>query len=320
MSKLFVTHSFVKKLSSNIRASYGKDVRHTQVIELIADALGRQAGPMMHALKQEKAHKEDHGQNQILRHPSTGVASLDGLVQALHANSPDASQVFTSLIEQPDVLNELLTRLSANEAGASRPRSLLTVEDWIGTHGLAVDAVETAFSDQLGPRWDGLRAASLCGSAVLIVLALADLRTKTAGGADAFAEELDSLNRATNSDELTKLMLSLRSRYERDRWISRVIQKVGRKHAYENTVIHAMAYRLINHGIGFCPDDLQFVKCVDHDMWYGILNVARRRAYVGGAGIVAHFRAEQIIGKPIIEPWVIPAADGLDEYQQRLAG
>nr|WP_250807422.1 hypothetical protein [Neorhizobium tomejilense] len=55
MTNLAITHDFVRKLAKNIRTAYGKDIPNTKVIEMIADALGRQAGPLMHALKNVKA-------------------------------------------------------------------------------------------------------------------------------------------------------------------------------------------------------------------------------------------------------------------------
>ena len=51
MSDLILNHNFVRKLTRNIRDAYGKEVPHTKVLELIADAAGKKAGPMMHALK-----------------------------------------------------------------------------------------------------------------------------------------------------------------------------------------------------------------------------------------------------------------------------
>lgn len=55
MQQIAVTHGFMKKLARNIRDRYGRDVRHTEVIELVANALGYKAGPLMHALKSEAA-------------------------------------------------------------------------------------------------------------------------------------------------------------------------------------------------------------------------------------------------------------------------
>lgn len=51
MQQIVVTHGFVKKLAHNIRDRYGRDIRHTEAIELVADALGWKAGPLMNMLK-----------------------------------------------------------------------------------------------------------------------------------------------------------------------------------------------------------------------------------------------------------------------------
>jgi hypothetical protein len=59
MQQIAVTHGFVKKLARNVRAKYARDVRHTEIIELIADALGFKAGPLMHALKHIQIQPQD---------------------------------------------------------------------------------------------------------------------------------------------------------------------------------------------------------------------------------------------------------------------
>lgn len=71
MPYLQVTNTFVKKLTKNIRNQYGKESSHTEVMALIADALGWQTGPLMHALKAE---------------PSEHGASTSPLVQSGVAN------------------------------------------------------------------------------------------------------------------------------------------------------------------------------------------------------------------------------------------
>jgi hypothetical protein len=53
MNELQLTHGFIKKLTKNIREALGKDIAHTKVLELVADAAGQKAGPMMHALKNQ---------------------------------------------------------------------------------------------------------------------------------------------------------------------------------------------------------------------------------------------------------------------------
>ena len=51
MSELMISRAFVKKLASNIRVTYGKEVKHTDVIELVAGSLGWKADALMHKLK-----------------------------------------------------------------------------------------------------------------------------------------------------------------------------------------------------------------------------------------------------------------------------
>jgi hypothetical protein len=68
MQQIAVTHGFVKKLARNVRAKYGRDVRHTEIIELVADALGLKAGPLMHALKQAQIPDA---------HPQSAFESVD---------------------------------------------------------------------------------------------------------------------------------------------------------------------------------------------------------------------------------------------------
>lgn len=51
MSELSISHSFVRKLASNIRAEYGTDVKHTKAIDLVAKSLGWNGDALMHKLK-----------------------------------------------------------------------------------------------------------------------------------------------------------------------------------------------------------------------------------------------------------------------------
>lgn len=75
MQQIAVTHGFVKKLAKNLRGRYGRDVRHTEVIELVADALGHKAGPLMHALK----HAAKDVENKVGDEPQAELATVGGL-------------------------------------------------------------------------------------------------------------------------------------------------------------------------------------------------------------------------------------------------
>lgn len=58
MTDLSVTHCFVRNLTKSIRDTYGRDVPHTKIMELVAQSLGHQVGPLMHALKRAENDKK----------------------------------------------------------------------------------------------------------------------------------------------------------------------------------------------------------------------------------------------------------------------
>jgi hypothetical protein len=58
MTPIHVTHAFVRKLAKNLRARYGKDAKHTDIIADIADAAGRPADALMHELKHANVNTE----------------------------------------------------------------------------------------------------------------------------------------------------------------------------------------------------------------------------------------------------------------------
>jgi hypothetical protein len=53
MSDPTITHEFVRALTEGIRNAFGKDVPHTAVMDLIAEASGRKTDAMMHKLKMQ---------------------------------------------------------------------------------------------------------------------------------------------------------------------------------------------------------------------------------------------------------------------------
>jgi len=55
MGALTVTRDFVRSLARNIRESYGKDVSHTEAIEIVAKSLDWRPDALMHALKNAKS-------------------------------------------------------------------------------------------------------------------------------------------------------------------------------------------------------------------------------------------------------------------------
>src|SRR5690606_27009853 len=55
--KFMITRSFVKKLATCIRETYGKEIKHTDAIGLVANSLGWEPDALMHKLKQAERKK-----------------------------------------------------------------------------------------------------------------------------------------------------------------------------------------------------------------------------------------------------------------------
>lgn len=95
MSELIISHSFVRKLATNMRAEYGKDIKHTQAINLIAKSLGWNGDALMHKLK----NNCDKVSNAEVQPHAVGI-SHDYLVDAImrhfmsHSNDEDAKKMW----------------------------------------------------------------------------------------------------------------------------------------------------------------------------------------------------------------------------------
>jgi hypothetical protein len=108
MQEIKVTHAFVKKLTKNIRNAYGNQVPHTKVLELIADAAGRQAGPMMHELKQLATTMPETASNMVST--STFTFEIARRIQQVVSQSLGP----TSMSERETTVDSLLKLLDLN--------------------------------------------------------------------------------------------------------------------------------------------------------------------------------------------------------------
>ncbi|WP_315921137.1 hypothetical protein [Mesorhizobium sp. SP-1A] len=96
MSELIISHSFVRKLATNIRAEYGKDIKHTQAINLIAKSLGWNGDALMHKLKNNR----DKGSAEI-QTPAAGISQdylVDGIMRHFmsHSNDEDDKKIWSN--------------------------------------------------------------------------------------------------------------------------------------------------------------------------------------------------------------------------------
>lgn len=173
------------------------------------------------------------------------------------------------------------------------------------------DAARDAFARQLGKPWHGIAKADLPVQTVLVLCAMHLLRDKNAMR---MREEV-SVAWAAGGDGIPKMKEIVEWALGNEK-IVKVINKVGSKHAYANPVVIAMLDRA-RAKTGVLPAaDFVWMRRVDRDLWYTINNVGRRRFHIEGAGAVAHYQAERVLGSPIPEPHVDNAIEGILDYME----
>lgn len=177
------------------------------------------------------------------------------------------------------------------------------------------DAAEKAFAEQLGKPWHSLKRASLVHQTVVILIGLHYIRHKQA------LAEREAVNIAwASGHDGTKAMKDLVARYmgsgdkPADARLAKAISSVMDKHAYVHTGLHSLLDKARARAGVLASSDLLWLRWVDRTLHYTLNNVGRRRFHTEGAGIVCHFFAEHVSGRPLPEPHVEQAIDGIEDY------
>jgi hypothetical protein len=184
------------------------------------------------------------------------------------------------------------------------------------------DACRAAFTEQLGKTWHGFDRATLYGKVVLLMCALHYLKIEKVFAGhnndkpkNISLHEREELSIAwASGKDGTPAMKSFVERHEKDAKVRKVIDTIGSKHAYENTVIYAMLDRARAKGGVLKEHDMAYIKKLDRNMWYGMNNCGRKRFHTEGAGIMSHYFAERVSNRSLIEPYLDPACEGIENY------
>jgi hypothetical protein len=184
------------------------------------------------------------------------------------------------------------------------------------------EACSAAFKEQLGKAWQGFDRASLYGKVVLLMCALHYLKIEKVY--KGFNEDKPKSVSLHEREELSiafsggkdgiPAMKAFVERHEKDPKVRKIIDTIGSKHAYENTVIYAMLDRARAKGGVFKEHDMAYIKKLDRHMWYGMNNCGRKRFHTEGAGIMSHYFAERVSNRALIEPYLDPACEGVENY------
>ena len=189
------------------------------------------------------------------------------------------------------------------------------------------EACREAFIEQLGKAWHGFDRCSMYGKVVLLMCALHYLKVEKVFPGFNVDDKGESKPKSVSLHEREELSIAFASgkdgtaamkafieRHQKDPKVRKIIDTIGSKHAYENTVIYAMLDRARAKGGVFKEHDMLYIKKLDRHMWYGLNNCGRKRFHTEGAGIMSHYFAERVANRALIEPYLDPACEGVENY------
>ena len=171
------------------------------------------------------------------------------------------------------------------------------------------DLVLNAFVRQLGQPWHGFGETNLAVQTVLVLCALHLLRRKDSLD----AREIISCAWANNQDGKVASK-QLVEQYSNDSEIDYVISTITSRHGFENTAVIGLLTRSREIAGVLASSDFLWLRKVDRNLWYAINNTGRRRFHIEGAAVMAHFFVENLHECALIEPQVLEAVNGLEEY------
>ena len=96
--------------------------------------------------------------------------------------------------------------------------------------------------------------------------------------------------------------------------MGRVTEKVAAQHAFVTPAMLRCLQVARDQGGVLAPAQFLWLRGVDRSMWYALNNLGRGAVHTEAAGAIGHFRAERAAGKPIPNPQVDTAIDGLSYY------
>lgn len=195
----------------------------------------------------------------------------------------------------------------------------LSPEEWVSHNAIPVndrtidrDMARLAFAKQLGPRWKNVGALPPYAQALFAAFSM------KANGQRVESDEF--LGRVAACWEPGRgLILTPQLRKEikkiiADPKMGRVTEKVAAQHSFVNPAMLRCLHMAREQGGVLAPAQFVWLRAVDRHMWYAMNNLGRGATHVEGSGAIAHYRAEKGAGKPIPNPLVEVAVDGLIQY------
>lgn len=249
------------------------------------------------------------------KHPYSRRFDLEGLAKEQAAAFPVTSPMmkFNPLKENSRTLGSPVPEKLPPFAEALVP------EEWVAHNDIPVtdgvidpDAARMAFARQLGGRWKGVNALPLYAKALFVAFSMKANGLR--GESDDFLGEVAKCWEPGKGLILTPaLRREIKSKIT-DPKFGRVTEKLAALHSFTTPALLRCLLVAREQGGVLAPAQFVWLRAVDRHLWYALNNLGRGATHIEGSGAIAHYRAEKNAGKPIPNPQVQTAVEGLTQY------
>lgn len=246
------------------------------------------------------------------KHPFTRKFNLEGLTK---------EQASAFAVTQP------ITKFNPLEAnfrmhGSPVPEKLppfaeaLTPDEWVTCYNIPVndgtidqDTARRAFAQQLGGRWKGVNDLPHFAQALFAAFAMKSAGKRTES--DVFLGDIAQCWDPKFGLILTSPIKKKISKIIKDPKMGRVLEKVAAQHAFNvPALLRCLQVARENGGV-LAPAQFLWLRAINRHYWYALNNLGRGSVHIEAAGSMCHFRAEKSSGKPIPNPILESAIEGL---------
>lgn len=249
------------------------------------------------------------------KHPFTRKLNLEGITK----EQAEAFPVVSPMVK--------FNPLAANSRtmGAPVPEKLpsfaeaLIPEEWVSYQSISVvdgvidtDQARRAFAKQLGGRWKGVNALPIYAQALFAAFSMKANGRRVES--DDFLGEVAACWYPGRGLVLTPQLRGKIKDIISDPKMGRITEKVAAQHAFVVPALLRCLQVAREQGGVLAPAQFLWLRGVDRSMWYPLNNLGRGAVHTEAAGALAHFRAERAAGKPIPNPQMDSAVEGLAFY------
>jgi intracellular multiplication protein IcmP len=195
----------------------------------------------------------------------------------------------------------------------------LTPEEWVSYNSIPVtdgevdeDASRLAFAKQLSGRWKGIDALPIYAKALFVAFSMKANGMRTE--ADEFLGEIAACWEPGKGLVLTPVLRKQIKDKLHDPKFGRITEKIAGLHSFVTPALLRCLQAARDQGGVLAPAQFIWLRAVDRTLWYALNNLGRGGLHPEAAGSLAHYRSEKSAAKPIPNPQVDIAIDGLVRY------